>query len=179
MSGRRIYLCAVGDPMAEELRLLQAELGRIFGATVELARPGVFPIPASAFSPRRQQYHSTSILQKLAKVVSSKQRPLLAVTGVDLYAEGLNFVFGEADPAAELAIISTFRLHWGLMGGEVEDQVYRERVVKEAVHELGHVFGLGHCSNPRCVMFFSNSLADTDRKGKEFCPRCRARLSPR
>jgi archaemetzincin len=48
--------------------------------------------------------------------------------------------------------------------------------VKEAVHELGHMFGLDHCSDLRCVMHFSNSLADTDRKGRDFCPSCRARL---
>jgi len=51
------------------------------------------------------------------------------------------------------------------------------RAVKEAVHELGHTFGLDHCSDPRCVMHFSNMLADTDRKGREFCPSCRARLA--
>ena len=48
--------------------------------------------------------------------------------------------------------------------------------VKEAVHELGHTRGLGHCADPRCVMAFSNSLADTDRKGKEFCARCTYKL---
>jgi archaemetzincin len=34
----------------------------------------------------------------------------------------------------------------------------------EAVHELGHAFGLTHCEKSRCVMHFSNSLQDTDFK---------------
>jgi len=49
-------------------------------------------------------------------------------------------------------------------------------VATEAVHELGHAFGLQHCGNPECVMFFSNSIMDTDRKGWHLCQQCRARL---
>lgn len=44
--------------------------------------------------------------------------------------------------------------------------------MKEAVHELGHTFGLVHCIDPKCVMFFSNSLADTDNKNTKFCKKC-------
>ena len=38
-----------------------------------------------------------------------------------------------------------------------------------AVHELGYIYGLGHCLDASCVMHFSNRLPDTDFKGKEFC----------
>jgi predicted Zn-dependent protease len=55
-------------------------------------------------------------------------------------------------------------------------QVVTGRGMPEAVHELGHTYGLGHCGNPRCVMFFSNSLADTDGKGSGFCPSCESKL---
>jgi archaemetzincin len=51
-----------------------------------------------------------------------------------------------------------------------------DRTIKEAVHELGHTFGLEHCENARCVMHFSNSLADTDWKQAKFCSQCRPKL---
>jgi predicted Zn-dependent protease len=43
--------------------------------------------------------------------------------------------------------------------------LFHQRVLTEAVHELGHTDGLNHRLNPRCVMFFSNPLVDTERKG--------------
>nr|WP_243666411.1 matrixin family metalloprotease [Vulcanisaeta sp. JCM 16159] len=49
-------------------------------------------------------------------------------------------------------------------------------MLKEVLHELGHSFGLDHCADPRCVMYFSNTIEDTDRKGPGYCQRCMARL---
>jgi archaemetzincin len=96
----------------------------------------------------------------------------LGVTDVDLYCEGLNFVFGIAESPGRAAVISTARLR-----AAANEALFRERVLKEAMHELGHTLGLGHCDDARCVMYFSNTLADTDRKGSRFCRNCRARLS--
>jgi len=36
-----------------------------------------------------------------------------------------------------------------------------QRIVKEAVYEFGHAFGLNHCENIKSVMHFSNLLPDT------------------
>jgi archaemetzincin len=86
---------------------------------------------------------------------------------------GLNFVFGQATVAGRDAFVALPRLRETSYGRPPNESLYRERVLKEVLHELGHTWGLGHCPDPRCVMYFSNMLADTDAKGLEFCPRCR------
>jgi archaemetzincin len=80
-----------------------------------------------------------------------------------------------ADRAAARAIIALPRLRQSF---DLPDDafLFRERTVKEAVRELGHTFGLSHCRDRRCVMAFSNSLADTDYRGQAFCARCRNRV---
>jgi archaemetzincin len=60
----------------------------------------------------------------------------------------------------------------GRLHADDDSALFDARVLKEAVHEYGHTLGLGHCVDPGCVMHFSNTLADTDRKGDWFCPRC-------
>jgi len=87
----------------------------------------------------------------------------------------LNFVFGEATTKA--AVISLTRLRQSFYKLPEDREIFRKRVLTEAVHELGHTYRLGHCENPRCVMFFSNSLTDTDRKGFEFCLSCKDKLN--
>ena len=61
-------------------------------------------------------------------------------------------------------------------GLEPTKLVFHERIVKEAIHELGHTFSLFHCNDKLCVMHFSNSLHDTDTKGKVFCLDCKHNL---
>ena len=126
-------------------------------------------IPNQAYDPQRQQYNASILLQYLHEQANHQR--MLGVTDMDLYVEGLNFVFGVAESPGRVAVISLYRLSMG-----VDAFTFRERAVKEAVHELGHTFGLGHCPDSSCVMHFSNCLDDTDRKEKEYCPECRAKL---
>lgn len=124
---------------------------------------------AGSFNARRRQYEADAFLHRTRRAGDDIR--VLAVTDLDLYAGDLNFVFGIADLHGKAAVISLYRLQIG-----ADDATFRERAVKEAVHELGHTFGLRHCSHPECVMYFSNSLKDIDRKGNTFCRTCEAHL---
>lgn len=133
----------------------------------------VMPVPQETYNPSRRQYYSTQILTKMKGFADiGESQHALGVTEVDLYVPQLNFVFGEAELAGRVAIISLFRLRSEFYGDKSNSQLFHERALKEAVHELGHTLGLGHCENPLCVMFFSNSIVDTDRKMARFCDDC-------
>ncbi len=121
----------------------------------------------------RGQYDAWRIVQHYRGILGEDEYILL-VTDKDLYAAGLNFVFGLAWRG--VAIISVHRLFPEFYGQPPDRALFKERMIKEAVHEVGHLHGLMHCSDRRCVMAFSNSIADTDYKDSRPCKRCLARL---
>lgn len=134
-------------------------------------------VPVMAWQRRRRQYRSDALLAELARLAQAAApgEVLLGVTAGDLFISGLNYIFGEADQGSGVAVISLARL--APAGGGMEGEaLFRERAVKEAIHELGHVFGLAHCPRETCIMHFSNTIADTDVKGPGFCLNCSALL---
>ncbi|OQX72568.1 MAG: hypothetical protein B6D59_08140 [Campylobacteraceae bacterium 4484_4] len=152
---------------------LEESLEEVFGVSVRY-HPEL-PLPKEAYDPSRGQYRGERFLEKLFSLRKDPREIMLGVTKEDLYAPGLNFIFGLAS-AAGVCVIGLKRLDNRFYGLERDDERYFRRLLTEAVHEIGHVLGLPHCPDPHCVMHFSNSLADTDIKGYRFCPKCAKRV---
>jgi archaemetzincin len=163
----------LGTVAGETMEELRDRVGGIFHCPAEI-KPG-FGDLAWAYNPERKQYLSSELLGSLKKSTEEEER-LVGITEVDLYVPRLNFVFGEANVLSGTAIVSLCRLRQEYYGLAPDEALFMERATKEIVHELGHTFGLGHCPNSKCVMHFSNSLADTDLKGADFCSKCRPRI---
>jgi archaemetzincin len=169
-----------GRPFANaELLLLPLAFGDARGLA-ELARNlsgtglivGIAPnrtIDPGCYDASRDQYRADKLVEEARRAARGH---VLAVTEVDLYVPDLNFVFGMAPGRA--AVVSVHRLRPG-----ADDALLQQRLFKEAVHEIGHSFGLGHCIDRHCVMSFSNSVAEADRKSSHFCHGCRRRLHAR
>ena len=172
MSGK-IYLVPIGAVDEEVLSVVGEGLAMALGREWEVADP--LPHPAYAYHQRRQQYLSDAILNQLRQITLPAER-LLGLVDLDLYTSGLNFVFGQASMGGREALIALPRLRQSFYSLPDDKALFHERAVKEAVHELGHTYGLAHCPDATCVMHFSNSLPDTDFKGKAFCPVCQAAL---
>ena len=101
---------------------------------------------------------------------------LLGLTNVDLWpGEGWNFVFGQASLGTRVGVWSTARCG-NSAGTEEERKLFFLRLLKVALHETGHMFGIPHCAAYECGMNGSNSLPESDRHVLEFCPECQAKL---
>lgn len=125
----------------------------------------------------RNQWNSPKLLEWFHKNFKTKKdRRMLLILDIDAYSNGLNFVLGEASPNAGLGVVYLPRIKEEFYGQKPNEKLFYERMVKECVHELGHLFGLNHCANTLCVMHFSNTLYDTDVKATGFCDRCRISL---
>jgi len=167
-----IALVPIGSVDPLPLAWLKEDLPRILPARVEEFPP--LPLSPRHFHTERNQYLADGLLADLAPLRPSGTMLFLGITGADLFSGRMNFVFGVA--CMGTALISTYRLRPEFYGNPLNPKVYRWRVVTEAIHELGHALGLPHCEYPGCVMYFSNWIGDTDRKGPEFCYRCRKRI---
>ncbi len=124
------------------------------------------------FDPNRDQYNSSLILRQLITTPPGDAGKILGVVDVDLFIPILTFVFGEAQLQGIGSVVSTHRLHNRFYGLPENREVTTDRLLKEAVHELGHTFGLIHCTQQRCVMNASTYVENIDQKPVEFCPVC-------
>ena len=130
------------------------------------------PDPVFAFNVTRQQYSSTEILAAVAKRCAPGGGRLLVVTPVDLYIPILTFVFGEAQLHGSAAVVSFHRLRQEFYGLPADEKILRQRLLKEAIHELGHTLALPHCDDYECVMAPSHAVEWIDLKTHRFCVEC-------
>ena len=168
-----VNLVPIGDMEPGILQELKGGLATIFGCPVHIQPP--ITVPGQAFDPARNQYLSDALIDGLRQH-TNKSAHILGVTEVSIYTHGLNFVFGQADSAGRVALISLHHLRGEDRTLPDGSKLLIERTLKEAVHELGHTMGLGHCRDAGCVMHFSQSLIDTDVKSSYFCSRCQPKL---
>ena len=169
-----IFLWWIGEgpgdgAMMEHVRL---HLARAFGHPAVLWESP--ERPTDTWDEKRKQHASGRFLRWLLAAGPAEGK-VLGVTDQDLFIPILTYVFGEAQLDGRSAVCSTARLGEGVeLAGP---RLLVERLAKEAVHEVGHAFGLHHCDTPACVMGRSAGLRGVDEKSHLLCKICRQRLT--
>lgn len=168
-----IHLVAVGRPDPLAMEVIGEVVADAFGVPVLIAERLLDPGPL--YDSRRDQYSSRPMLESLVELIPPPDR-VLGVTDVDLFMPILTFVFGEAQLGGRGAVVSLHRLHQSFYGLAESPSLLLDRAVKEALHELGHTYGLIHCRDYTCVMTASRVVDEIDLKRAEFCVSCRAKI---
>lgn len=168
-----IVISPIGKVDAALFKPISSEIDRVFGFHTHVMR--LLEDVNFALDPARDQYHSTLILEKLEKMAPAGTVKVVAITDVDLFIPILTYVYGEAQLGGKACIISTYRLSEGISPAGAPE-IYQFRIVKEAIHELGHTFKLRHCPDHTCIMHYCRTVEDVDRKSDQLCRYCRIML---
>ena len=170
MSG--VLVTAVGGAPAAVLDRMAAALEAAFALPCALGVP--LAEPPLAYSPARGQWAATEYLRLLLAQPAAAAGRVLGVTERDLFVPVLSFVYGQAQLQGRVAVVSLARLRPEFHGLPPDSSALEQRAATEAVHEVGHTFGLVHCADRLCPMSLSIVVADLDDKTAEPCPSCSA-----
>jgi len=172
---KKLQLLPVGNPDARLLEWLRQALADKFRVPTEVLAPALDP--AFAVHAERQQFHSSEILAAMQRHLNRDTWRLLGITERDLYIPILTFVFGEAQMGGSSAVVSYHRLTQEFYGLPRDLDLLANRLLIEAVHELGHTLHLTHCHEYRCAMAPSHAVEYIDIKDSGFCDDCLARAT--
>lgn len=126
----------------------------------------------SVYDSIRNQYNSSGLLLQLINDIPHGTLKILGVTELDLFIPIFTFLFGEAQLNGIAALVSTHRLRNQFYGIPEDNELLKNRLLKEGIHELGHTFGLIHCFALKCVMKSSTYVEEIDQKSANFCRSC-------
>jgi len=156
------------------LQYLKTSITRLHGIAVEILP--VQPLPALAFEKERGRYRADRLLLYLEQCGQGRYEKIMGVTASDIATTTRGQkswgVMGLARLHAAPAVISSFRVQKQVRSVEH----YRQRMLTLARHELGHTWGLSHCSSPFCLMRDAEGKMNLDKAGF-FCKACTGLVS--
>jgi len=173
-----------GNFNKDEALLAKREIEHFYNIKVELLTS--IDYPKSAFidvkSPR---YRADSLIRYLKKNLNSKYDYVIGLTNKDIsttkysnrntktikkpiYKYSDWGIFGLGFMPGKSCIVSTYRL---------KDKKFESRFIKICCHELGHNFGLPHCSNKKCIMQdAAETIKTIDRVELNLCDDCKKKI---
>jgi len=174
MKPEKIKIISFGYFEKKYLGEILHEIEHVFSIPVVI-REGHLDL-SEFFDPARKQYDANKLLKEIETNYAPARKKTIGIFNVDLFIPILTFIYGQAFLNGTCGIASAYRLTNERYGLKPDVKVFVDRLRKEVIHELGHTFGLYHCTNPVCVMRSSTYVEDIDQKSWAFCGKCREEL---
>jgi len=183
---RVIYLQPIGafNPAEQRVLALTVELlGLYFGLPVEKLGPlhvdDAWPKEARradrSWGP--DQLLVPYVLEQILQPrVVDDAAAVVGLTAHGLWAgDSWTYVYGRTSPRDRIAVWSISR-NGELSNGVDEQQEFLRRTFKTAIHEIGHMLSIEHCTAYSCAMTGAEDQAGVDRRPLWMCPECEAKL---
>ncbi len=169
-SPRGIQVLAIAAPPPDRVALVVAALSRLVSVPCRVAdAPCALDLPRI---PGREQLDADKLLTRLEACPRPHDSWGVGLCAQDIGHPIFTFFFGRARHHGGAALVSLARLDPDFYGLDADPRLMARRAAREALHELGHVAGLGHCDDNRCIMRFVTDVEGIDNRGVRFCAAC-------
>lgn len=167
---RGIQVLAIASPPRALVESVVAGISRLVSVPCRVAdAPCAMELPRI---PGREQLDADKLLARLEACPRPEGYWAVGLSGEDIGHPIFTFFFGRARHHGGAALVSLARLDPGFYGLAPDNLLAARRAAREALHELGHVAGLGHCDDNRCIMRFVTDVEGIDNRGITFCEVC-------
>jgi archaemetzincin len=134
-------------------------------------------LPEDAYNAAWNRYSADSLLLQLNRLKPPKADFIQGLTDKDIFTPTEKSpywgIFGLGSFSYPSSVVSTFRLH----AGNCSEETFKERLIKVALHELGHNLGLTHCPTPNCMMESAEgTIVTVDNEKISVCDKCKKQL---
>ena len=167
----RVSLVPVGPENTAVCSEIAELLGEWVGAELDLADAVAMPeTEAGEDSLASGFLQCREVVRRLAGL--ARDRPVLAIVDSELRDERGNPVSGASQQGGRAGILTRHAIHAGSASGYIGHSDRMPFLAWYALHEIGHLAGIGHCGAAGCVMQSQVHLHRRISPERPFCHWC-------
>ncbi len=162
-----IHILPLGNVNDDVINVIESAVYEFYGYKCMVSTK--VPLTKDILADSKTRYEAGKIL---AKYKSNKN--LLIITEKDIASKKGDVkewgIFGLGYRPGQTCVVSTFRIK-----RKATITVFKERLKKVCIHEIGHNLGLNHCTsgNLKCLMNDAKgTIKQVDRESLYFCAQC-------
>lgn len=167
-----INIIPLGKVDTNVLSDIKLGIEKFYGLSPIIEKP--VPLTDDLLAKSKTRYEANKILSKF-----NSNRNLLIITEQDIAIKYKKHnsdewgIMGLGYRPGKTCVVSTFRIK-----KKANEALFKERLIKICIHEIGHNLGLKHCVyDPKCLMNDANgTISQVDREGMYFCKKCKRQV---